>query len=54
MERLGAVFVRQRGSHRVYRLPDGTIFVVPYSGPGHETSRFVAEKALRRCGVAQR
>jgi len=32
LERLGFVFVRQRGSHRQYRHPDGRQTTVPFHG----------------------
>jgi predicted RNA binding protein YcfA (HicA-like mRNA interferase family) len=50
VERAGGRLLRQRGSHRVYRLHDGRIFVVPFSGSHLELSPGLLCK-LRKLGV---
>jgi predicted RNA binding protein YcfA (HicA-like mRNA interferase family) len=50
IERAGGRLLRQRGSHKVYRLPDGSNLVVPFSGSHLELSRALLCR-LRKFGL---
>lgn len=47
----GAAFLRQKGSHKIFRLKDGTILVVPFSG-AHLNLSPGLERQVRRMGLA--
>lgn len=50
LERLGFVEVRQRGSHRQYRHPDGRSTTVPFHG-GRDISPTLLRKIARDVGL---
>ena len=50
LERLGFQEVRQRGSHRQYRHPDGRGTTVPFH-PGRDISPTLLRKIARDIGV---
>ncbi|MBI2204051.1 MAG: type II toxin-antitoxin system HicA family toxin [Candidatus Rokubacteria bacterium] len=50
LERLGFVGVRQRGSHRQFRHPDGRGTTVPFH-PGRDISPTLLRKIARDIGI---
>jgi len=47
IERIGGVLLRQKGSHRIYRLPGGGTFCIPFSGSHRELSTGLRQRLLR-------
>ncbi len=52
LERLGFELIRQRGSHRFYRHPDGRATVVPFH-PGEDLGRGLVRKILRDIEISR-
>lgn len=50
LERFGFVEVRQKGSHRQYRHPDGRVTTVPFH-PGHDIAPALLRAIARDIGV---
>jgi len=50
LERLGFIEVRQRGSHRQYRHPDGRGTTVPFH-PGRDTSPLLLRQIAKDIGL---
>jgi predicted RNA binding protein YcfA (HicA-like mRNA interferase family) len=53
LERLGFVEVRQRGSHKQYRHPDGRVTTVPFH-PGRDISPALLRAIARDIGLTVR
>jgi predicted RNA binding protein YcfA (HicA-like mRNA interferase family) len=53
LERLGFVEVRQRGSHKQYRHPDGRVTTVPFH-PGRDISPALLRAIARDIGLSVR
>ena len=53
LERLGFVEVRQRGSHKQYRHPDGRVTTVPFHA-GRDVSPILLRKIVRDIGMEVR
>jgi predicted RNA binding protein YcfA (HicA-like mRNA interferase family) len=51
LERLGFVELRQRGSHKQYRHPDGRVTTVPFHG-GRNISPILLRKIARDVGMS--
>lgn len=43
----GGVVIRQRGSHRIFRLPDGTRLTIPVSGAHVDASTGTIQRARK-------
>jgi predicted RNA binding protein YcfA (HicA-like mRNA interferase family) len=50
LESLGFIQVRQRGSHRQYRHPDGRATTIPFH-PAHDISPTLLRKIARDIGL---
>ena len=48
--RCGAVQLRQRGSHRMFRMPDGSLYVVPVSGGHPEVCQWKVKEGRKHLG----
>jgi predicted RNA binding protein YcfA (HicA-like mRNA interferase family) len=53
LERLGFIEVRQRGSHKQYRHPDGRVTTVPFH-VGRDVSPILLRKIARDIGLEVR
>jgi len=51
LERLGFTEVRQRGSHRQFRHPDGRVTTVPFH-PGRDTSPTLLRQIAKDIGLS--
>jgi predicted RNA binding protein YcfA (HicA-like mRNA interferase family) len=47
----GAVFDRQAGSHRCFRLPNGKELFCPDPGSGHAVASLLARRVAEVCGI---
>ena len=52
LERLGFELIRQKGSHRFYRHPDGRVTVVPFH-PGEDLGRGLVRQILRDIEISR-
>jgi predicted RNA binding protein YcfA (HicA-like mRNA interferase family) len=50
LERLGFVLVRQRGSHRQYRHPDGRVTTVPFH-QGRDIAPALLQRIIKDIGL---
>ncbi|HSK80770.1 MAG TPA: type II toxin-antitoxin system HicA family toxin [Thermoanaerobaculia bacterium] len=51
LERLGFIEVRQRGSHKQYRHPDGRCTTVPFH-PGRDVSPLLLRQIVKDIGLS--
>lgn len=51
LERLGFVEIRQRGSHKQFRHPDGRVTTVPFH-PGRDVSPTLLRQIARDLGLS--